>query len=69
LLNDFLKHKSTAYSKFRFFVYLRIFGVVCKPRITTGNNECHLFVELDPEQPAIAVVDFILRYLIPSKTI
>jgi hypothetical protein len=26
-----------------------------------------LFIEVDPEQPAIAIVDFINRYLIPSK--
>lgn len=45
----------------------RIFGVVCKPRVNTGSNECHLFVELDPDQPAVAIVDFINRYLIPSK--
>jgi len=47
----------------------KIFGMVCKPRITSGDNECHLFVELDPDQPAIAIVDFINRYLIPSKTV
>lgn len=49
------------------FFLLRIFGVLCRPKIDSGHNECHLFVELDPEQPAIAIVDFINRYLIPSK--
>ncbi|CAF0893852.1 unnamed protein product [Brachionus calyciflorus] len=36
----------------------RIFGVVCKPKIDSGHNECHLFVELDPDQPAIAITLF-----------
>jgi tensin len=45
----------------------RIFGVVCRPKVNSGPNECHLFIELDPDQPAIAIVDFINRYLIPSK--
>ncbi|RNA15364.1 hypothetical protein BpHYR1_044998 [Brachionus plicatilis] len=35
--------------------FLRIFGVLCRPKIDSGHNECHLFVELDPEQPAIAI--------------
>ena len=35
--------------------------------ITSGSNECHLFVEIDLDQPAVAIVDFINRYLIPSK--
>jgi len=47
--------------------FLRIFGLTTKPSANLGNNECHLFVELDPDQPAIAIVDFINRYLIPSK--
>ncbi len=47
-------------------LYFRIFGVICKSRVN-DTNECHLFVELDPDQPAIAIVDFINRYLIPSK--
>ena len=41
--------------------------MITKPSANLGNNECHLFVELDQDQPAIAIVDFINRYLIPSK--
>ena len=47
---------------------LRIFGIICKSVETNGkSNNCHLFVEIDPDQPAIAIVDFINRYLIPYK--
>jgi len=33
-----------------------------------GHNECHLFVEMEEDQPAFAIVDFINRYLLPTKT-
>ena len=48
------------------FFISRIFGLVCKSK--TGTNVCHLFVEMEQEQPAFAIVDFINRYLLPAKT-
>ena len=42
--------------------------MITKPQAKSLSSEVHLFVELDPDQPAIAIVDFINRYLIPSKT-
>ena len=41
--------------------------MITKPQAKSSSSEVHLFVELDPDQPAIAIVDFINRYLIPSK--
>ena len=54
-------------SNYCLFIVFRIFGIIVKSRLAKDSNECHLFVELDPDQPAIAVVDFVNRYLIPSK--
>ena len=41
--------------------------MITKSSAEANSNDCHLFVELDQDQPAIAIVDFINRYLIPSK--
>ncbi|KAL1496975.1 hypothetical protein ABEB36_008015 [Hypothenemus hampei] len=42
----------------------RIFGFVArKPNVSNPDNQCHVFAELDPDQPAIAIVNFINKVL------
>ncbi|XP_050309456.1 tensin-3 isoform X3 [Anthonomus grandis grandis] len=42
----------------------RIFGFVArKPNVSNSDNQCHLFAELDPEQPATAIVNFVNKVL------
>lgn len=43
----------------------RIFGFVAKVAGGPGGgNACHLFSELDPEQPASAIVTFVTKVLL-----
>ncbi|KAG5891525.1 hypothetical protein JTB14_012585 [Gonioctena quinquepunctata] len=45
----------------------RIFGFVArKPNVSNPDNQCHLFAELEPEQPAIAIVNFLNKVLASS---
>ncbi|XP_074032700.1 focal adhesion protein tensin isoform X6 [Leptinotarsa decemlineata] len=42
----------------------RIFGFVArKPNVSNPDNQCHLFAELEPEQPATAIVNFLNKVL------
>lgn len=65
MFNELILNHS--YYNIYYFSSLRIFGLITKPQAKSSSSEVHLFVELDPDQPAIAIVDFINRYLIPSK--
>ncbi|MFT7801144.1 tensin-2-like [Arapaima gigas] len=42
----------------------KIFGFVAKKAGSASENICHLFAELDPEQPATAIVNFINKVLL-----
>ncbi|XP_028854940.1 tensin-2 isoform X2 [Denticeps clupeoides] len=42
----------------------RIFGFVAKRPGSASENVCHLFAELDPEQPATAIVNFINKVML-----
>ncbi|XP_018580708.2 tensin-2-like [Scleropages formosus] len=42
----------------------KIFGFVAKKPGSVSDNICHLFAELDPEQPATAIVNFINKVLL-----
>ncbi|XP_070597087.1 tensin-2 isoform X3 [Erythrolamprus reginae] len=42
----------------------RIFGFVAKKQGNPCENVCHLFAELDPEQPASAIVNFITKVML-----
>nr|XP_008194377.1 PREDICTED: tensin isoform X4 [Tribolium castaneum] len=45
----------------------RIFGFIArKPNVSNPDNQCHLFAELEPEQPAIAIVNFVNKVLTSS---
>uniref|UniRef100_A0A914VEC3 SH2 domain-containing protein n=2 Tax=Plectus sambesii TaxID=2011161 RepID=A0A914VEC3_9BILA len=41
----------------------RIFGFVAKKLASRTDNACHIFAELEPEQPATAVVNFITKVM------
>ncbi|XP_065610758.1 tensin-2 [Cyrtonyx montezumae] len=41
-----------------------IFGFVAKQAGGAGGNTCHLFAELDPEQPARAIVSFVTKVML-----
>ncbi|KAJ8952247.1 hypothetical protein NQ318_007406, partial [Aromia moschata] len=45
----------------------RIFGFVArKSNVNNPDNQCHLFAELEPEQPATAIVNFLNKVLTSS---
>lgn len=46
---------------------LRVFGFVAKKPGSLAVNVCHLFAELDPEQPASAIVNFINKVMLSQR--
>lgn len=42
----------------------RMFGFVARRTGSTSENVCHLFAEMDPEQPAVAIVNFINKVML-----
>uniref|UniRef100_A0A8C8SAV0 Tensin 2 n=1 Tax=Pelusios castaneus TaxID=367368 RepID=A0A8C8SAV0_9SAUR len=42
----------------------RLFGFVAKKQGSPCENVCHLFAELDPDQPASAIVNFITKVML-----
>ncbi|XP_076828075.1 tensin-3 isoform X2 [Brachyhypopomus gauderio] len=45
----------------------KIFGFVARKAGSTMDNQCHLFAEHDPEQPASAIVNFVSKVMIGSR--
>lgn len=45
----------------------RVFGFVAKKPGSVAENVCHLFAELDPEQPATAIVNFINKVMLAPQ--
>ncbi|XP_027144711.1 tensin-2 isoform X4 [Larimichthys crocea] len=45
----------------------RVFGFVAKKPGSMAENVCHLFAELDPEQPASAIVNFINKVMLSPR--
>ncbi|KAF6340670.1 tensin 2 [Rhinolophus ferrumequinum] len=45
----------------------KIFGFVAKKQGSPWENVCHLFAELDPDQPAGAIVTFITKVLLGQR--
>ncbi|XP_062872212.1 tensin-2 isoform X3 [Trichomycterus rosablanca] len=45
----------------------KVFGFVAKKPGSVAENMCHLFAELDPEQPATAIVNFINKVMLASQ--
>jgi tensin len=47
-----------------FLCYSRVFGFVARKQGSlTADNQCHLFAELEPEQPATAIVNFVSKVM------
>ncbi|KAM3935061.1 tensin-2 isoform 2-T2 [Leptodactylus fuscus] len=42
----------------------KVFGFVARKAGSAAENVCHLFAELDPEQPASAIVNFITKVML-----
>lgn len=42
----------------------KMFGLVARRAGSSTENVCHLFAEMDPEQPAIAIVNFINKVML-----
>lgn len=40
-----------------------MFGFVARKPTSQTDNQCHLFAELDPEQPASAIVNFVTKVM------
>ncbi|XP_038616059.1 tensin-1 isoform X2 [Tachyglossus aculeatus] len=41
----------------------KLFGFVARKQGSTTDNACHLFAELDPNQPAAAIVNFVAKVM------
>uniref|UniRef100_A0A672LZX5 Tensin 1 n=1 Tax=Sinocyclocheilus grahami TaxID=75366 RepID=A0A672LZX5_SINGR len=50
-----------------FFLLLRFFGFVARKQGSTTDNVSHLFAEMDPDQPATAIVNFVSKVMINSQ--
>ncbi|KAM6924700.1 tensin-2 [Xenentodon cancila] len=46
---------------------VKVFGFVAKKPGSVAENVCHLFAELDPEQPASAIVNFINKVMLSQR--
>ncbi|XP_070966519.1 tensin-2-like isoform X2 [Oncorhynchus clarkii lewisi] len=42
----------------------KVFGFVARRTGSASENVCHLFAEMDPEQPAVAIVNFINKVML-----
>lgn len=46
-----------------FYTFSRVFGFVARKPTSQTDNQCHLFAELEPEQPASAIVNFVTKVM------
>ncbi|XP_037704493.1 tensin-1 isoform X8 [Choloepus didactylus] len=46
--------------------HAKLFGFVARKQGSTTDNACHLFAELDPSQPASAIVDFVSKVMLSA---
>ncbi|KAM5229136.1 LOW QUALITY PROTEIN: tensin-1 [Ctenodactylus gundi] len=44
----------------------KLFGFVARKQGSTTDNACHLFAELDPNQPASAIVNFVSKVMLST---
>jgi tensin len=45
----------------------RLFAFVARRPTQAGCNQCHVFAELDPDQPARAIVNFVNKLMLSSS--
>jgi tensin len=43
--------------------FSRCFGFVARKPASKTDNQCHIFAELEPEQPASAIVNFVSKVM------
>ena len=43
--------------------FSRCFGFVARKPAHKSDNQCHIFAELEPEQPAVAIVNFVNKVM------
>lgn len=48
------------------FLFRRIFGFVAKKGASRTENQCHILAELEPEQPATAICNFVTKVMMTS---
>lgn len=46
--------------------FRRVFGFVARKPASGSDNQCHVFAELEPEQPATAIVNFVSKVMMSS---
>ncbi|KAK7865077.1 hypothetical protein R5R35_014617 [Gryllus longicercus] len=46
----------------------RVFGFVARKPASKTDNQCHIFAELEPEQPASAIVNFVSKVMMSGGT-
>lgn len=46
--------------------FSRCFGFVARKPASKTDNQCHIFAELEPEQPATAIVNFVSKVMMNS---
>ncbi|XP_023259474.1 tensin-2 isoform X2 [Seriola lalandi dorsalis] len=46
---------------------IKVFGFVAKKPGSLAENVCHMFAELDPEQPASAIVNFVNKVMLSQR--
>lgn len=51
------------------YIFFRIFGFVARKNGSANENTCHIFAELDPEQPASAIVNFVTKVMIGQSKV
>ena len=50
-------------------IFCRCFGFVARKQGSTADNSCHMFAEVDTEQPATAIVNFVTKVMIGQGNI
>lgn len=48
---------------FMYYIFSRVFGFVARKPASHTDNQCHLFAEFEPEQPASAIVNFVTKVM------
>jgi len=46
----------------------RCFGFVARKPASKTDNQCHIFAELEPEQPATAIVNFVSKVMMSGAS-
>jgi hypothetical protein len=46
----------------------RLFAFVARRPTQAGCNQCHVFAELDPDQPARAIVNFVNKLMLNGSS-